>query len=45
MQPIKVEYVNLQGMNEILVADLIPLVRAIYKPLITVYDFGNTNIP
>ena len=45
MQPIKVEYVNLQGMNEILVADLIPLVRAIYKPLITVYYFGNTKIP
>ena len=45
MQPIKVEYVNLQGMNEILVADLIPLVRQIYKPLITVYYYGNTKIP
>ena len=38
MQPIKVEYINLQGINEpLLVADLIPLIRAIYKPLITVY--------
>ena len=46
MQPIKVEYISLQGVNEtLLVADLIPLVRAIYKPLITVYYFGNTKIP
>ena len=46
IQPIKVEYINLQGLNEtLLVADLIPLVRAIYKPLITVYYFGNTKIP
>ncbi len=46
MQPIKVEYINLQGLNDtIIVADLIPLVRAIYKPLITVYYYGNTKIP
>ena len=46
MQPIKVEYINLQGLTEpMIVADLIPLVRAIYKPLITVYYFGNTKIP
>ena len=46
MQPIKVEYINLQGLSEpLIVSDLIPLVRAIYKPLITVYYFGNTKIP
>ena len=46
MQPIKVEYINLQGITDaILVADLIPVIRAIYKPLITVYYFGNTKIP
>ena len=46
MQPIKVEYINLQGLTEpLIVADLIPLVRAIYKPLITVYYYGNTKIP
>lgn len=46
MQPIKVEYINLQGITEpLIVADLIPLVRAIYKPLITVYYYGNTKIP
>ena len=46
MQPIKVEYINLQGLGEpLIVADLIPLIRQIYKPLITVYYFGNTKIP
>ena len=46
MQPIKVEYINLQGATEpLIVADLIPLIRAIYKPLITVYYYGNTKIP
>ncbi len=46
MQPIKVEYISLQGLGEpLLVADLIPLIRQIYKPLITVYYFGNTKIP
>ena len=46
MQPIKVEYINLQGLGEpLIVADLIPLIRQIYKPLITVYYFGNSKIP
>ena len=46
MQPIKVEYISLQGLGEpLLVADLIPLIRQIYKPLITVYYYGNTKIP
>ena len=46
MQPIKVEYINLQGLGEpLIVADLIPLIRQIYKPLITVYYYGNTKIP
>ncbi len=46
MQPIKVEYIYLQDFSEpLIVADLIPLVRAIYKPLITVYYYGNTKIP
>ena len=46
MQPIKIEYINLQGLNEpLLVADLIPLIRQIYKPLITVYYYGNSKIP
>ena len=46
MQPIKVEYIYLQDVTEpLIVADLIPLVRAIYKPLITVYYYGNTKIP
>lgn len=46
MQPIKMEFVNLQTLNQqILTADLIPFVRAIYKPLITVYYFGTSKIP
>lgn len=46
MQPIKIEYINLQSAPQpLLVADLIPLVRAIYKPLVTVYYFGNNKIP
>lgn len=46
MQSIKVEYINLQTAPQpLLVADLIPLVRAIYKPLITVYYYGNNKIP
>lgn len=46
MQPIKMEFVNLQTLNQqILTADLIPFARAIYKPLITVYYFGTSKIP
>lgn len=46
MQPIKLEYFNVQNAPQpLLVADLIPVTRAIYKPLITVYYFGNNKIP
>ncbi len=46
MQSIKVEYINLQAAPQpLLVADLIPFVRAMYKPLVTVYYFGNNKIP
>ncbi len=46
LQPIKTEYINLQTAPQpLIVADLIPLVRAFYKPLITVYYFGNNKIP
>lgn len=46
MQPIKTEFINLQSVSQpLIVADLIPLVRSIYKPLITVYYFGNNKIP
>lgn len=46
MQPIKYEYNVLQDIREpLLVADLIPFIRAIYKPLITVYYYGDTKIP
>jgi len=46
MQNIKIEYINLQNAPQpMIVADLIPFVRAIYKPLITVYYYGNNKIP
>jgi len=46
MQPMKVEYINLQNAPQpMIVADLIPITRAIYKPLITVYYFDNKKIP
>ena len=46
MQTIKLEYINLQNAPQpMIVADLIPITRAIYKPLITVYYYGNSKIP
>lgn len=46
VQGIKIEYVNLQDIkDQVLTADLIPFVRAIYRQLITVYYYGNNNIP
>lgn len=46
MQTIKIEYINLQAAPQpLLVADYIPLVRAMYKPLVTVYYYGNNKIP
>ncbi len=44
--PIKNEYSNLQDINEpLIVQDLIPFIRTLYKPLITVYYYGDTKIP
>lgn len=46
MQQIKLDYINLQNAPQpLIVADLIPFTRSIYKPLITVYYFGNSKIP
>lgn len=46
MQNIKVELVNIQSYPQPwLITDLIPLVKAIYKNLITVYYYGNNKIP
>ena len=45
MQGIKTEYIELQNIQGLIVADLIPLVRAIYKSLITLYYYGNNKIP
>ena len=45
MQGIKTEYIELQNIQGLIVADLIPIVRAIYKSLITVYYYGNNKIP
>lgn len=46
MSPIKAEYSALTEINEpLLVQDLIPFIRTLYKPLITVYYYGDTKIP
>ena len=46
MQTIRVEYVNITSAPQPwIVADMIPLIRAIYKNLITVYYYGNNKIP
>ena len=46
MQNIKLEYINLQNAPQpLLVADYIPIVRAFYRPLITLYYYGNNKIP
>lgn len=46
VQGIKSEFLVLQSIPEPLVtADLIPFVRAIYTPLMTVYYYGNSKIP
>lgn len=46
MQSIKVEHITLQSAPApMLVADLIPYIRAIYKPIIGVYYFGSNKIP
>lgn len=47
MQGIKQEYAFIQyrANEQLLTADLIPIVRAIYTPIITVYYYGNNKIP
>ncbi len=46
MSPIKSEYNILQSIGEpLIVQDLIPLIRALYKPLVTVYYYGDNKIP
>ena len=46
MQSIKLEYINLQNAPQpMIVADLIPIVRAFFKQLITLYYYGTNKIP
>jgi hypothetical protein len=46
MQNIRLAYIDLQDVPEpVLVSDLVPVIRAIYKPLMTVYYYGDTKIP
>ncbi|MFA6856718.1 MAG: hypothetical protein WCR31_05860 [Treponema sp.] len=46
MQNIKLAYIDLKDIPApILTADLMPVVRAVYKPLISVYYYGSTKIP
>lgn len=46
MQSIKVEHLSLQNApSPMVVADLVPYIRAIYKPIIGVYYYGSNKIP
>ena len=45
VQSIKSEYAYLQTLPVVLTTDLIPIVRAIFKPIVTVYYYGNNKIP
>ena len=46
LAPIKNEYNNLEDFGEpLIVQDLISLIRTLYKPLVTVYYYGDTKIP
>lgn len=46
MQGMRLAYIELQDIQEpLLVADLVPLVRAIYRPIMSVYYYGDTKIP
>lgn len=47
MQGIKQEYAYIQYHNQeqLLTVDLVPIVRAIYTPIITVYYYGSNKIP
>lgn len=45
MRDIKLAYIEFENSNRVvLVSDLIPLVKAIYKQLITIYYLGDANI-
>ncbi|MBR7064798.1 MAG: hypothetical protein IKI31_06610 [Treponema sp.] len=46
MQSIRLAYIELQDIQEpLLVADLIPLIKSIYRPLMSIYYYGDTKIP
>jgi hypothetical protein len=46
MQNIRLAYIDLQNIPPpLLVSDFVPLVREIYKPLMSVYYYGDTKIP
>lgn len=46
MQPLKTEFYNLQNAPQpLIVADYIPFIRTLYRPLISVYYYGETKIP
>jgi hypothetical protein len=46
MQNLRLAYIDLQDVPEpVLVSDLVPVIRALYKPLMTVYYYGDTKIP
>lgn len=46
MQQIKIEHINLQNApSPMIVADLIPYTKAIYKQIIQVYYYGTNKIP
>lgn len=46
MQNIRLAYIDLQDVPvPVLTADLIPVIRTIYKPLMSVYYYGDTKIP
>ena len=45
-QTIKAEYAAVQSLGQnVLTADLIPFIRAIYNPILSVYYYGATKIP
>jgi len=46
MQNLRLAYIELQDVPEpVLVSDLVPVIRALYNPLMTVYYYGDTKIP
>ena len=46
MQDIKFSYDDLFALPQpLLVCDLIPFIRAVYRPLMTVYYYGSSKIP